>query len=163
MNLCATNMGPFDDHKRFSMNFPVISGACKVFLTLALSAVFSLFSGHPAQAQFAICNQTLSVLNVAVGRYQYDTLTTSGWWTIGPNRCANVIDRELDARFVYVFAQDVFGNTIMSGAHPMCVGPKRFDIRGDEDCLLRGFLEARFQEVDTLKSERWTFFIYPPS
>lgn len=115
-----------------------------------------------ARAQFSVCNQTLNVLNVAVGRYQYDAFVTSGWWTVGPNRCANVIDEELNVRYVYVFAQDVFGKVIMSGATPMCVGPKRFDIRGEEDCLLRGYLEARFHEVDTFKSERWQVFIYPP-
>jgi uncharacterized membrane protein len=117
----------------------------------------------PARAQFAVCNQTLTVLNVAIGRFEYDDFVTSGWWTVGPNRCANVIDEVLDVRYVYVFAQDVFGKEIMSGATPMCIAPKRFDIRGEADCLLRGYLEARFQEVDTYKSERWTLFIYPPS
>jgi uncharacterized membrane protein len=128
-----------------------------------LLAVAALHLASPVQAQFAVCNQTLNVLNIAIGRYQYEDFVTSGWWTVGPNRCANVIDEELDVRFVYVFAQDVFGKVIMSGATPMCVGPKRFDITGNEDCLLRGFLEARFHEVDTFKSERWTLFIYPPS
>ncbi|EBA05753.1 DUF1036 domain-containing protein [Sagittula stellata] len=120
-------------------------------------------SSTQAAAQFAVCNQTLNVLNVAVGRYAYENFTTSGWWTVGPNRCANVIDRVLDVRYVYVFAQDVFGKEIMRGATPMCIDTKRFDIVGEEDCLLRGYLEARFHEVDTFKSERWTLFIYPPS
>mgnify|MGYP000300693729 CR=1 FL=1 len=69
----------------------------------------------------------------------------------------------IDGRIVYVFAQDVFGKEIMRGATPMCIDTKRFDIVGEEDCLLRGYLEARFHEVDTFKSERWTLFIYPPS
>ncbi|WP_245216631.1 DUF1036 domain-containing protein [Sagittula salina] len=116
----------------------------------------------PAQAQFAVCNQTLNVMNVAVGRYDYENFTTSGWWTVGPNRCANVIDEVLNARYVYVFAQDVFGKEIMNGATPMCIDTKRFDIVGEEDCLVRGYLEARFKEVDTFKSERWTLFVYPP-
>lgn len=128
---------------------------------VGLAAAIAIFA-KAAQAQFAVCNQTLNVLNVAIGRYAEDAFATSGWWTVGPNQCANVIRTQLDIRFVYVFAQDVFGNTFLSGATPMCVAPKRFDIRGETDCLLRGYLDARFYEVDTLRSERWTFFIYPP-
>ncbi len=115
-----------------------------------------------AVAQFSVCNRTLDVLNLAIGRYQYDGFVSSGWWTVGPNQCSNVIKEALDARYVYVFAQDVFGKVILSGATPMCVAPDRFDIRGETDCLLRGYIEARFHEVDTLRSERWTLFINPP-
>ena len=69
---------------------------------------------------------------------------------------------DLDARFIYVFAQDVFGRVILEGSTPMCVAPGRFEIRGDHECLLRGYLEARFHEVDTRNSERWQLFLYPP-
>ncbi|MFN3145145.1 MAG: DUF1036 domain-containing protein [Paracoccaceae bacterium] len=115
-----------------------------------------------ADAQFAVCNQTLSVLNLAIGRFQHDAFVTSGWWTVGPNQCANVIRLELDVRYIYVFAQDVFGNVVLSGAVPMCLAPGRFNITGEAECLERGYVEGRFHEVDTLKSERWTLFIYPP-
>lgn len=116
----------------------------------------------PAVAQFAVCNQTFDVVNVAVGQYDRDVFVTSGWWTIGPNQCANVIDEDLRIRYVYVFAQDVFGKTVLSGATPMCVAPDRFQIRGETDCLTRGYLEARFHEVDTRRTERWTLFLAPP-
>ena len=116
----------------------------------------------PAHAQFAVCNQMLDVINVAIGQYDVDAFETSGWWTIGPNQCANVIDEELTSRYIYVFGQDVFGKSIVSGSTAMCVAPDRFEIRGEQDCLIRGLIEARFQEVDTLRSERWTLFVYPP-
>lgn len=116
-----------------------------------------------ARAQFAVCNQTFDVVNVSIGLYQRDGFETSGWWTIGPNQCANVIERQLDARYIYVFAQDVFGRVVLSGATPMCVAPGRFEIRGEAECLVRGYIEARFHEVDTLRSERWTLFLYPPA
>lgn len=119
-------------------------------------------SAGSALGQFAVCNQTFDVLNVALGQYQRDSFETSGWWTIGPNQCANLVDETLRARFFYVFAQDVFGRVVLSGATPMCVAPQRFVIRGETDCLVRGHIEAGFVEVDTLRSERWTFFIYPP-
>lgn len=115
-----------------------------------------------ASAQFAVCNQTFDVINVSIGQFEGDTFETSGWWTVGPNQCANVIDETLRARYFYVFAQDVFGRVILSGASSMCIAPDRFKIRGEQDCVVRGYLEARFLEVDTLRSERWQLFIYPP-
>lgn len=128
-----------------------------VLLTLTV-----LLVAAPARAQFSVCNQTLDVVNVAIGRFDEGAFETSGWWTVGPNQCANVIQTQLDARYLYAFAQDVFGRTILTGATPMCVAPGKFEIRGETDCLLRGFLEARFLEVDTRRSERWTLFLYPP-
>lgn len=116
----------------------------------------------PAVAQFAVCNQTFDVINVSIGQYVRDSFETSGWWTIGPNQCANVIDETLRARYFYVFAQDVFGREVLTGATPMCIAPDRFEIKGEQDCLVRGHIEARFHEVDTLRSERWTLFVYPP-
>lgn len=128
-------------------------------------AIFSLLAGiWPGfvNAQFSVCNQTFDVINVALGQYDRDAFKTSGWWTIGPNQCADVVDRDLRSRYFYVFAQDVFGRVVLSGASSMCVAPDRFEIRGETDCVVRGFIEARFHEVDTLQSERWRFFIYPP-
>lgn len=128
-----------------------------------LVPLFLLFGGAaPAQAQFAVCNQTFDVVNVAIGQFETDVFVTEGWWTIGPNQCANVISDGLTAKYIYVFAQDVFGNTILPGTVPMCVAPNRFEIRGERDCLIRGFIEARFHEVDTLRSERWTLFLVQP-
>lgn len=131
---------------------------------LGLIACLGGFCGlaTPAQARFSVCNQTLDVVNVAMGLYQRDSFVTSGWWTIGPNQCADVIERQLEARYVYVFAQDVFGRIVLSGSTPMCVAPDRFEIRGETDCLVRGYIDARFHEVDTLQTERWQLFLYPP-
>lgn len=127
-----------------------------------LVAVSFFLLPRPAAAQLSVCNQTFDVVNVALGAYARDTFSTSGWWTIGPNQCANVIEETLQARYFYLFATDVFGRKVLTGATPMCVAPGRFEIRGESDCLVRGFIEARFHEVDTRKSERWTVFIYPP-
>jgi uncharacterized membrane protein len=117
---------------------------------------------NAADAQFSVCNQTFDVINVAIGQFETDSFVTSGWWTIGPNQCADVIDETLRARFVYVFAKDVFGRVVLSGTAAMCIAPDRFEIRGEKDCIVRGYIEARFHEVDTLRSERWQLFIYPP-
>lgn len=128
---------------------------------LALLA-WPLLAGSAARAEFAVCNQTFDVVNVAIGASERGIFVTSGWWTIGPNQCANVIPEPLTVRYVYVFAQDVFGKTILSGAERMCVAPDRFTIRGEEDCIRRGYIEVPFHEVDTLRTERWTLFLTPP-
>ncbi len=133
----------------------------KTALRASVFSVLSLFPGAAA-AEFKVCNQTFDVVNVAIGQYERDTFETSGWWTIGPNQCADVITTTLRARYVYVFAQDVFGKSVLTGSVPMCVKPDRFEIPGETDCLIRGYIEARFHEVDTLKSERWTLFLTPP-
>lgn len=135
----------------------------RVFWVICLSTG-SLYATAPAaKAQFQVCNQTFDVVNLALGHFVRAAFETTGWWTVGPNQCVFLIEDQLEARYVYVFAQDVFGRVILSGATPMCVAPDRFVIRGERDCLVRGFLEARFHEVDTLRSERWTLFLYPPA
>jgi uncharacterized membrane protein len=128
-----------------------------------VSAILGAISfGRPALADFAVCNQTFDMVNVAIGESDSDVFVTTGWWTIGPNQCANVILEALRARYIYVFAQDVFGNVILAGATRMCVAPDRFTIRGETDCIQRGYIEAPFHEVDTLRSERWTLFLTNP-
>ncbi|MGR3467981.1 MAG: DUF1036 domain-containing protein [Shimia sp.] len=126
----------------------------------ALILGFALGVGVPrAHANFQVCNQTLDVINVAIGAYDVDAWETRGWWTIGPNQCGDVIREELTSRFVYVYARDVFNNSMLEGTTPMCVEPGEFILRGRENCLLNGYLTARFVEVDTRRSERWTFFL----
>ncbi|MFK7836776.1 MAG: DUF1036 domain-containing protein [Sulfitobacter sp.] len=127
-----------------------------------LSAIFGAVFPISGFAQFAVCNQTFDVINVALGEFDRTNFKTSGWWTIGPNQCANTVDDVLTARYFYVYAKDVFGREVLTGATPMCVAPDRFEIRGEQDCLVRGLIEARFHEVDTRRSERWTVFVYPP-
>lgn len=148
-------------------------------------ALFALWAmTGAAHAQFTVCNQTLDVVNVAIGQEaEEEVFQTEGWWTIGANQCADVIREELINRFIYVYANDVFGQPVLgapavaagSGTAPaepehadegrlveMCVSSKRFVIRGIESCWQRGHLAARFFEVDTRAVERWTVFLTPP-
>ena len=130
---------------------------------IAVATAMAVATGgwaSPAAAEFRICNQTLDVVNVALGYEADQTFRTEGWWTVGPNQCAAALRDPLSARYVYVFAQDVFGNVLLEGAAPMCVRPRAFrEPVGVGDCVARGMLEARFHEVDTLDSARWTLFL----
>ena len=118
-----------------------------------------LGAATPARAEFAVCNQSFDVINVAIGQDVQDDFQTEGWWTIGPNQCANVIKDELVSRYIYIYAQDVFGQPIMSGTTQMCISPRKFEIRGITECWTRGHIAAGFIEVDTVKTQRWTLFL----
>lgn len=112
-----------------------------------------------AQAEFAVCNQSFDVVNVAIGQDVNDEFQTEGWWTIGPNQCANVVKTELTSRYIYIYAQDVFGQPILPGTTQMCISPRKFVIRGITECWSRGDISAGFIEVDTMKTQRWTLFL----
>ena len=123
-----------------------------------LGGLLVLFAGM-ARAQFAVCNQSFDVINVAVGLDVDDDWQTSGWWTVGPNQCANVVKEELTARYIYIYAQDVFGQSLTTGTTQMCISSKRFEIRGRENCWTNGHIAAGFIEIDTQRTQRWTLFL----
>ena len=125
---------------------------------LAIALAGSAFANE-ARAEFTVCNQTLDVVNVAVGQEVDAAFQTDGWWTIGANQCVNVVREELANRYIYVYATDVFGQPILSGSTEMCVEKRRFSIRGIEECWQRGHIAAAFFEVDTQEQARWTFFL----
>ncbi len=125
----------------------------------ALPLLIGLCLANPAEAEFAVCNQSFDVVNVAIGQDVEGEFQTEGWWTIGPNQCANVIKEELSSRYIYLYAQDVFGHPILNGTTQMCVSPRKFSIRGINECWSRGDISAGFIEVDTLKTQRWTLFL----
>lgn len=138
-------------------------GEFRRFFATAVFCLFSVAVPSTVKANFQFCNQTLDVVNVAVGAYDADAWETAGWWTVGPNQCANVIEDTLTSRFIYVYARDVFNASMLPGNTTLCVDPGEFRIRGREDCLIRGHIAARFHEVDTRRSERWTFFLRAPA
>ena len=126
---------------------------------LLCGTLFSILPAGKAHAEFTVCNQTLDVVNLAVGQKVDNADQTDGWWTIGANQCVNVIREELANRYVYIYATDVFGHAILNGSIEMCIDRRRFSIRGIEECWQRGHIAARFVEVDTLEQVRWTYFL----
>ncbi|TPN30938.1 DUF1036 domain-containing protein [Mesorhizobium sp. B2-3-3] len=123
------------------------------------AALVVILSTNSAHAEFTVCNQTLDVINLAVGQKVDNADQTDGWWTIGANQCVNVIREELTNRYIYLYATDVFGHAILGGSTEMCIDRRRFSIRGIEECWQRGHIAARFVEVDTLEQVRWTYFL----
>lgn len=137
-----------------------------------IGASFASSAGlvSPALAAFKLCNQSYDVLNIAIaqpaaersgGGALPEDFVTRGWWRVAPNQCATLLRDRLQSRYFYVFATDVFGKEALAGAIPLCVAPRRFAIDRQGDCLVRGFLEARFLEVDTEEQSDWTVFVSP--
>jgi uncharacterized membrane protein len=129
------------------------------FAAISGAALLTVLVSGEARAEFTVCNQTLDVVNLAVGQKVDAADQTDGWWTIGANQCVNVIREELTNRYIYIYATDVFGHAILTGATEMCIERRRFSIRGIDECWQRGHIAANFLEVDTLKQVRWTFFL----
>lgn len=141
--------------------------ANRLFALAAVAGGALLGWAPPCLAQFQVCNQTFDVINVAIGQEagasgRAGVFQTEGWWTIGANRCVDVIKEELVNRYIYVFATDVFDQPVIDGTTEMCVAPKRFVIEGIDQCWQRGHKVARFMEVDTQAVQRWTLFLKDP-
>lgn len=136
-----------------------------IWTIAALAVILPALTGA-AQASLRLCNQSYDVLNVALGQpdkdsADHDRFTTRGWWRVAPGQCALLLRESLQARYFYLFATDVFGKEAFSGGVPLCVGPHRFEIRTQDECLLRGHIDARFVEVDTHDQSDWTVFVAP--
>ncbi len=139
---------------------PRLRRSCAGLLTPALAALAAiLVPTGAARAEFTVCNQTLDVVNVAVGQEVDAAFQTDGWWTVGANQCVDVVREELSNRYVYIYATDVFGQAILDGATDMCVERRRFSIRGSDACWQRGHIAEPFFEVDTQEQPRWTLFL----
>lgn len=133
------------------------------FTIIALLAIAALgASGRAVQADFVACNRSFDVVNIAVGRKVGDSFETEGWWTVGTNQCATLIKEDLPARYIYVYAQDIFGRPVVDGDVPMCVATRKFTIQGIEGCWSRGLVSAEFVEIDTGEADRWTIFLEAP-
>ena len=124
-----------------------------------LVAAMTAAAPQAARADMQLCNNSFDVLNIALGQPRDDDFRTEGWWRVAPGQCATLIRGALPARFLYVFASDVFGKSALAGSVPMCVSSRRFRIDGAQDCLLRGQIEAQFVEIDTGNAQDWTVFV----
>jgi uncharacterized membrane protein len=112
-----------------------------------------------AFAEFAVCNQTLDIANVAIAESGAGQLESRGWWVIAPNRCADIIKGDLKSRYVYVHAVDGRGLAMLEGGARFCTASKQFRVTGGEQCWQRGFTIGTFKEVDTKDAQSWTLFL----
>lgn len=132
-------------------------------LFLAFEIAFGMSSS--AKAELKICNQTLNLYNLAIARPSLiikGDWQTEGWWTVTANSCITPISESLTEVFIYLYATDIYGNPAISGASSLtdwCVKSVKFLIDGQENCWKRGYMKARFSEIDTKGNDSWTVFI----
>lgn len=112
-------------------------------------------AGDRALADFRICNDTKSLVGVALGYREKDSWVTEGWWQVPGDTCASLVEGDLDSRFYYLFAEDADRGGQWRGEVFMCTSDKEFRIEGVEECFQRGYRKTGFFEIDTSNKESW--------
>lgn len=115
-------------------------------------------------ASLRFCNETDASASVAVG-YEADDgeWTSEGWWQIAPGDCKTTIGGDLKRRSYYWRAT----SKDYSWSHErymFCTSPKAFTIKGDEDCVARGYDRNPFNIIELAEGVRdFKFTLRPPA
>ncbi len=115
-----------------------------------------------ARAEFRVCNNTRSLINLAIGSLAGAEYATEGWWTVTPGSCATPIHEPLSGRYLYLYATGIDGVDLLKGTVSMCVDRRKFKAVGIDNCWRRGLQAVNFAEIDTLDSPEWTTFLTVP-
>lgn len=110
---------------------------------------------EPARADFRICNDTKSLVGVALGYFEKGKWVTEGWWQVPGETCESLIEGDLDSRFYYLYAEDADRGGQWGGEMTMCTSDREFRIEGVQECYQRGFRKTGFFEIDTSNKESW--------
>lgn len=125
-------------------------------LALAAAAGLSLFAhAAPARADFRLCNDTKSLVGVALGYRENGKWQTEGWWQVPGETCASLIDGDLNSRYYYLYAEDADRGGQWRGDVFMCTSDREFRIEGVQECFARGFQKTGFFEIDTSNKQSW--------
>ena len=135
---------------------PPIAARCRTPVLAAIVAVLLLASSPPAKADFRLCNNTGSRVGIALGYKDAEGWTTEGWWNVSPRTCETLLRGSLVARYYYIYAVDYDRGGEWAGHAYMCSREKEFTIRGNGNCLARGYDRTGFFEVDTGEQRAWT-------
>lgn len=132
----------------------------------ALMVIYPTLTGF-AQASLRLCSQRYDVLNVALGQPEetsadHDRFTARSWWRVALGQCALLLRDSLQERYFYLFAMDVFGKEALSGGVPLCVEPRRFEMRTQAECLLQGHNYLGFFKVGTPMIKGPDCLLLPP-
>ena len=126
-----------------------------VMTPVAACLVFLLSGTAPAHADFRVCNDTTSLVGVALGFFENGKWITEGWWQVPRETCASLIEGDLDGRFYYLYAEDADRGGQWGGDTFMCTSDREFRIEGVEECYARGHRKTGFFEIDTSNKESW--------
>lgn len=138
----ATGAALTDFRKR--MHFAADAGNAELFTVLEREARKKI-----APAGYTICNDARQPLLVALGQVDKGNAVSQGWWTVEPGACAKAITTPLNSDTVYILAQRKSGGTLVGGPEHFCTTVAAFEIRGNVNCVARGFVVAGFAATRT--------------
>ncbi len=123
-----------------------------------LNALAESASTSAQEEGFRFCNRTNENVWTAIGYELNDQWRSRGWWMLKPNTCAKVIKDALQSSEYYVYASVDRDNReviVAGGDVGLCTADVKFDIKGREDCDLRGYNETSFAKVETDGAAFW--------
>lgn len=99
-----------------------------------------------------LCNRAEDMVWTAIAMRNGESWESRGWWSLGPDECAKVIDEALDQPAYYVYAAIHDPETdedlpLHAAQEAFCLAPTRFAILGREACARRGYSEGQFATV----------------
>ena len=94
------------------------------------SAMLPVLAASPAKADFRVCNDTGSLVGVALGYSKNGTWFTEGWWQVPGETCASLLEGSLASRFYYIYAEDADRGGQWRGDIFMCTSSREFVIEG---------------------------------
>ncbi len=127
----------------------------QIIATTALATALLGLVTVPVRAELKLCNNTPSVVQVAIGYKDKEGWASEGWWTVKPTACSVILKGPLIARYYYVYALDEKKIAGWPGKALMCIKDKIFTIRGIDKCQERGYLQQGFFEVDSGDRADW--------
>ncbi|GIL02622.1 MAG: hypothetical protein BroJett030_25210 [Alphaproteobacteria bacterium] len=131
----------------------VVARRRALFFAVALTALAAAVDA--AHADFRLCNDTKSLIGVALGYRDNGQWVTEGWWQVPGETCASLIEGDLNSRYYYLYAEDADRGGQWRGDVFMCTSDRKFRIDGVEECFARGHQKTGFFEVDTGNKESW--------
>lgn len=147
----------FEHHKINSFDGSHSSAPLRSPFVGLLLVLLALFLGKPdrAWADFRLCNDTSSLVGVALGYRQNGEWISEGWWQVPSQTCTSLLEGDLNSRFYYLYAEDADLGGRWTGKVQMCTDSKKFLIKGVKDCFPRGYQKNGFYEVDTGNNKNW--------
>lgn len=126
-------------------------------IVLVFAGAVGLFAlrAEPAHADFRLCNDTNSLVGVALGYRQNGKWLTEGWWQVPGETCASLIEGDLNSRYYYLYAEDADRGGQWRGDVFMCTSDREFRIEGVQECFARGFQKTGFFEINTGNKQSW--------
>ena len=131
-----------------------------------LNRLISTLRNEAKSRGLILCNKTEHLVWAATGQLSDDRFESRGWTRVPAAGCTQVINQNLDNRYYFFYAEAVTAQgdvvteagrrKIWGGEKPLCSKPTRFVIKGDENCVGRGFDRHLFEQIDTGSARRWT-------